>query len=189
MLNRLFSSRTRVDLLTLFYNNPERRFYLRQIARELQRDVSGIKRELDNLEKIGLLTSEKEGNLRYYMANKAFPLFPEMKAIIFKTVGVSGSLRDALQKIGGLKAAFIYGSYARGVEGILSAIDLIIIGSVDLTQLNQVIVGLEEYLNREILYLVYDEEEFQRRRAEEDPFLTEVLKGKKVMLVGREDEL
>ncbi len=60
---------------------------------------------------------------------------------------------------------------------------------MDLARLNQVIVELEERLNREILYWVYDVEEFQKRKAEEDPFLAEIMKGKKVMLVGREDEL
>lgn len=188
MLIHFFSSRTRVDLLTLFYNHPDGRYYLRQIAREIQRDVSGIKRELDNLEKIGFLTSEKIGNLRYYKANKAFFLFPEMKAIIFKTTGVAGSLKEVLQSIQGIKFAFIYGSYVRDIEG-LGPIEVIVIGSVDLDRLNQVIVELEERLNREILYSVYDVEEFQKRKVEEDPFLTELLKGKKVMLVGREDEL
>jgi DNA-binding MarR family transcriptional regulator len=66
MLTRLFSSQTRVGLLRLFYTHPQDRFYTRQIARELHRDISGIKRELDNLEKAGLLISDKVGNLRYH---------------------------------------------------------------------------------------------------------------------------
>ena len=64
MLERIFSSKTRVELLRLFFSNTEGRLYVRQIARELGRDISGIKRELDNLDKAGLVASEKVGNLR-----------------------------------------------------------------------------------------------------------------------------
>ena len=71
MLERLFSSKTRVGILRLLFSNPDERYYVRQIARELGRDISGIKRELDNLDKAGLLASEKIGNLRYYTVNKS----------------------------------------------------------------------------------------------------------------------
>ena len=90
MLQRLFSSKTRVDLLRLFFTRPDQRYYVRQISRELKRDISGIKRELDNLEKAGILTSEKMGNLRYYSASKAAAIYPEIKSIIAKTVGAQG---------------------------------------------------------------------------------------------------
>ena len=88
MLIRLFSSETRVSLLTLFFSRLDKRFYVRELARQLGRDVSGVKRELDNLERAGLLTGEKVGNLRYYNVNKASPIYAEIKGMIAKTTGV-----------------------------------------------------------------------------------------------------
>ncbi len=187
MLEKLFSSKTRVELLRLFFSNPEGRLYVRQIARQLGRDISGIKRELDNLDKIGLLTSEKLGNLRYYTVNKNAPIYPEIKTIISKTVGIPGTIMDSLRGLGGLRQAWMYSmnSHPPG-EGSGPAL-LLIVGRVDLAELNEAITRLESELGREINYTVFDEAEFKRRRAEADPFLTELFGGRNVLLIGRDD--
>lgn len=185
VLIRLFSSETRVGLLVLFFSRPEERFYVRQLARRLGRDISGIKRELDNLEKAGLLVSEKVGNLRYYSVNKTWPLYPELKAIIVKTAGVEEAIREALRQVEGIKTAWIYSLNPR--EGGVGPIDLLIIGQVNLGQVNEVITYLERQLSREINYLVFDESEFKRRLSEEDPFLSEVLRGEKRLLIGPDE--
>ncbi|MFQ5881304.1 MAG: ArsR family transcriptional regulator [Candidatus Methylomirabilales bacterium] len=83
---------------------------MREIARELYRDISGIKRELDNLEKAGLLTSSKVGTLRYYTTEKSFPLYPKLKAIIDKTHGVPQAIGEALRGVAGIRVAFIFGA-------------------------------------------------------------------------------
>jgi predicted transcriptional regulator len=187
MLEKIFSSKTRVDLLRLFFTHPESRYYVRQIARELGRDISGIKRELDNLEKAGLLVSEKVGNLRYYTVNKGAAIYSEIKSIVAKTVGVQGAIIEALARLGSLRQSWLYttNSHAPG-EGA-GPIHLLIVGGVDLTELNEAITRLEGHLGREINYTVFDEGEFQRRRAEADPFLSEVLGGRNVLLIGRDD--
>ncbi len=135
-LERLFSSRTRIGLLSLFFMQPDQRYYVRQIARELKRDISGIKRELDNLERAGLLTSEKVGNLRYYAANRAAPLFAEIKGIIDKTVGVAATLEQSLKGIPGVHGAFLYSTNAHVPGEGLGDIDLLIVGRVDLREVN-----------------------------------------------------
>ena len=119
MLTRLFSSHTRVALLRLFFTRPEDRFYTRQIARELRRDISGIKRELDNLEKAGLLLSDKVGNLRYYTVNKMAAIYSEVKSIVAKTVGVQAAIYEVLAPLSGLRQAWLYSanSHAPG-EGV-----------------------------------------------------------------------
>jgi DNA-binding transcriptional ArsR family regulator len=187
MLQRLFSSRTRVDILRFLFTNPEGRYYVRQIARELRRDISGIKRELDNLERAGLLTSEKVGNLRYYSVNKTSAIYSEVKGIIAKTVGVQGALTVALSSLAGLRQVWLYTTNSHGPGEGLSPIAVLVVGQVDLRLLNEAITRLEGELGREINYTVFDESEFQRRRAETDPFLTEVLGGRNVLLIGRDD--
>ncbi len=187
MLTRLFSSHTRVALLRLFFTHPEERFYVRQIARELRRDISGIKRELDNLEKTGLLGSDKVGNLRYYSVNKTSAIYSEVKSIVAKTVGLQAAIHEVLAPLRGLRRAWLYSTNSHPPGEGVGAVFLLIVGGVDLAELNDAITRLEEQLGREINYTVFDEGEFQRRRAEADPFLTEVLGGRNVLLIGRDN--
>lgn len=186
---RLFSSKTRVDLLALFFSSPTERYYVRQIARQIGHDISGIKRELDNLERAGLLTSEKVGNLRYYAANKGSAIYSEIKSIVAKTVGAQGSIREALHRVKGLESAILYSTNAHLPGEGPGPIELLIIGQVDLDQVNDAITTLEGRLAREINYTVFDPSEFKRRKAEEDPFVSEILRGKRTVLIGREDGL
>ncbi len=188
MLTKLFSS-TRAELLGLFFNNPDDRFYLREIARHIGKDAAGIKRELDNLVKLGLLAREKRGVQKYYFANKSSPVFSEMKGLVFKTTGVQGAMKASLSRLKGVKAAFIYGSYAKGAEKEDSNINLMVVGQANITELNDMVMGLEEKLKRDIDYLVFDEQEYRKRKETKDPFVREILKGKKIFLVGKEDEL
>ncbi len=139
---------------------------------------------MKNLEASGLLISEKQGNLKYYSINENFFLYPELKAIIFKTTGVQGLLKEALERLEGIETAFIYGTYATGKESESSDVDIMIIGKPDLTEINEVISNLEEKLNREINYMCFDQEEFKERRKAGDAFINEVLSGEKIMLKG-----
>lgn len=174
--------------MSLFFNNPDSRYYLREIARHIGKDAAGIKRELDTLVKIGLLAQEKRGVQKYYYANKRSPVFSEMKGLIFKTAGVQGSIKAAFSRLKGAQAAFIYGSYAKGDEKQDSNINLMVVGQVNITELNDMVMGLEEKLEREIDYLVFDAQEYRKRKDAKDPFIRDITKGKRIFLVGKEDE-
>ncbi|MFH1563742.1 MAG: nucleotidyltransferase domain-containing protein [Nitrospirota bacterium] len=93
-----------------------------------------------------------------------------------------------LLKVKGIKFAFIYGSYAKGTQEKESDIDLMIIGEVDLDELNDEINTMEEQLNRELNYMVFDEAEYKKRKEEKDGFLLEVIRDKKIVLIGKEDD-
>jgi predicted nucleotidyltransferase len=184
IINRLFSSKLRIKLLDVFLSLPDARFYIRELERKIKEEAKNVSRELKNLEALGLLISEKQGNLKYYSVNENFFLYPELKAIIFKTTGVQGLLKEALERLKGIETAFIYGTYATGKESESSDVDIMIIGKPDLTELNEVISDLEEKLNREINYMCFDQEEFKKRRKAGDAFINEVLSGEKIMLKG-----
>jgi predicted nucleotidyltransferase/predicted transcriptional regulator with HTH domain len=188
LLSKLFST-TRAELLSLFFNNTESKFYLREIARHIGKDAAGIKRELDSLVKLGLVAREKRGVQKYYYADKNSPIFTELKGLIFKTTGVQGAIKATLSRLKGVQAAFLYGSYARGQEKEDSNINLMVIGQVNITELNDMVMALEEKLQREVDYLVFDEQEFRKRKEAKDPFLRDVLRGKKIFLTGKEDDL
>ena len=188
-ITRIFKSKARQAIFRLYFTNPDKGFYLRELERELEIPVSMLRRELIALEKEGLFSSSKQGNLLYYNLNKKFPLYDELKTIIFKTIGVQGALSKVLFTLKGIEAAFIYGSYAKNTDNAKSDIDLFIIGNLDENKLIEKINMLERDLKREINYNIYSKIDFGKKKKQKDSFITDILKSKKIFLVGGEDDL
>jgi predicted nucleotidyltransferase len=189
MLEHLFSSRVRVKLLTHIFNHPEEQFYARALSRQTEEHYNAVWRELNNLEHIGLLTSEQNANVRYYRLNPDFPIYDELKRIILKTSGMGQALREALDRLGAVESAFIYGSVAADEEDFLSDVDVMLVGEVDLLALSEVIAGLEDKVGRAVNYMALTQAELAQRLLDGDPFIENVLAGPKVMLIGDEDVL
>jgi predicted nucleotidyltransferase len=187
ILNGLFSSKLRVMLLDVFMSSPDSRLYAREISRKIRADATNVCRELNKLESIGLLISERQGPLKYYSTNRNFFLFPELKAMIFKTTGVLGALRNKLENIPGIEIAFVYGSYASGTETKDSDIDVLIIGRPNISSLNDALEALEARLDREVNYLCFERGEFDRKKKNKDPFIADVLAGTKSFILGDPD--
>ncbi len=180
MLKTLFSSSTRADVLTLLLNNPNDKFYIREIAAKLKKNPSGVKRELDRLEEMELVISEKVANLKYFSANKQSPLFSELKNLITKSLGFVGALKSHL-KGNAVKAAFIYGPFVEDEEA--SSVDLFIIGF----STPALLIGLHEIegkFNKSINCYFLDETEYKIKRKK-DATLKRILQGKKINLLGR----
>ncbi|MEW6026127.1 MAG: nucleotidyltransferase domain-containing protein [Planctomycetota bacterium] len=192
-------SKNRAELLKVFLTNPERSFYLQELGRLLGKKPGVFQRTINRMEEQGILTSQYQANARYFRANKNYPLYQELKSIIFKTVGIAGALKDLLGKTAGspanrgktgtIKYAFIYGSYAKKLENHSSDVDLIIVGRCDEDELIRELDKLEKRLRREINYKLYTPETFRREIRQKEPFLKSILKDKKIMLIGAEDEL
>lgn len=189
MLSTLITSKTRLALVTLFLTHPDERFYQKQLIRDLGLSSSLAQSELRKLEGIGLLTSSRESNTRYFQVNQTFPIYPELKSIIFKTVGLADFLHESLDRIGEIEVALIYGSVAKNVENMRSDVDLLVIGDVDLDALDQAIDSAERVIGREISPTVYSREEWAGRVRIEQAFATDILAGPKIFLIGDEDEL
>jgi len=182
-------TKNRAELLKLFFTNSDRAFYMQEIGRILGKKPGTFQRTLNNLVSEGTLESEYRANARYFKVNKNYPLHEELKSIVFKTVGVSGSLKDVLERVGNVEFAFIYGSFAKAKENYMSDIDLIIIGDLDENRLIRELDKLEEQLQREINYKLYTLKEFRKEVERRTPFLVEILRDKKVMVMGDETEL
>ncbi|MDD3628823.1 MAG: nucleotidyltransferase domain-containing protein [Actinomycetota bacterium] len=155
-------SKTRKAILELYFNNPEKKYYLRQLERITGFPVSNIRREMLKLEKTGLFEKEKQGNLVYYFLNTDSPIFNDVKNILDKTIGVEHKLKESLNDLKGLTKAFIYGSFADKTYDTLSDIDIVVSGKIDENELIEKIAALEKRLGREINYLIYSDEEFSR---------------------------
>jgi predicted nucleotidyltransferase len=178
--------RNRALLLRLFYTNPDQEYYIQEIGRILDKKPGVFQRNLYDMEKEGILRSEYRANARYFRINKDYPLHNEFKSIVFKTVGVSGSIKEILENVGPIDFSFLYGSYAKGNETSLSDIDLVIIGSPDENKIIREFEKLEGTLKREINYKLYSLKEFQEAFIHKDSFLLAILKDKKIMLIGEE---
>ncbi|OGO18907.1 MAG: hypothetical protein A2Z14_11180 [Chloroflexi bacterium RBG_16_48_8] len=189
MLEKLFSSRVRVRLMKLFILHPDGHYHARELSRQVDANYSAIWKELKNLEQVGLLISETMMNRKVYRLNSAFPILPELRSILLKTVGAGDRIRQALGDLEGIEAAFIYGSFAGGEPDMHSDLDLMIIGEIDLSELSSSIAAMEEHLARPINYIIYSQEEWKSKVEERDPLILNVLKGDKIMLIGSADEL
>lgn len=189
MLERLFTSRVRVRLLTLFVTHPAEPFYIRQISRITGETYNNVRLELQNLSELGLIQEERRANAIYYKANGEHFLFPELKLLILKTEAIGDRLREALSTLGDIRVAFIYGSTAKGTEVTSSDIDLMVIGEVDLDTLDRTINNIEEELTRTVNYTLFSVEEWQERVIQENSFVIDVLTHEKVFLIGDLNDL
>jgi len=185
----LTKSRVRRDLFALFFTNPEKKYYLRELERLLGHSAGNIRRELLKLKNDGLFLTEKAANLVYYYLNIEHPLYEELKNIVFKTIGATGIIKKALSMIPGISTAFIFGSFAAGPENASSDIVLLIIGDSDFNLLNEKLAEIEEFLKREIKPTMYTCKEYSERKREGAGFIRELLERPKTMLIGNEKAL
>ena len=189
-LTDLLFGRTRGAVLALLYGRADQSFYTREIAREVGASVGAIQRELENLSKVGLILRKSVGNQVFYQANRDMPIFPEMRGLINKTIGIFGILGSALRPLSKqIVAAFVYGSVARKQETAQSDVDLMVVGKVTLDEVLSRLSTVEKGIGRSINPTVYSVAEFKSKFASGNHFLTSVLKGQKVFLLGDEDEL
>jgi len=182
-------TQNRAHLLRIFFTNPQRSFYMQEIGRILNKKPGNFQRSINNMEEEGILVSEYKANARYFKVNKKYPLYKELKSIVFKTAGIAGSIAEILKKMADIECSFIYGSYAKARENELSDIDLVIIGNPDEDKLIREFDVLEEQLKREINYKLYGLSDFKKEVRQKEPFILEILEDRKIMLIGEENEL
>ena len=189
MLNFLEVTRSRLrrKLLSYFFTNPTASLYLREIASILKEDSGNISKELSKLEKEGIFISTMRGNQKHFSLNTKYPLYKELKSVIFKTIGVEGNLRKIVDEVEGITLAFIYGSFALNKESSTSDIELLTVGSPGQDKLMERMDDLEKRLRREINYNIYSEKEFKEKLRKNDSFIQNILKRPKIILKGSLD--
>jgi len=188
ILGTLFSSKTRVKLLTLFVMSPTKSFYQREMEKLVEIPIRGIQQEIKKLVSIGFLTSEVSGNRVYFRVNQDFMLFNELKKIILKTEAIGNVIKEDIASLGKISFCFIFGSFAKDTENPKSDIDLMVIGQVPAKKLSVVTQKISEKTSREINSHLYSEEEFLRKFRQSDNFIKQVALGKKIYLIGKENE-
>jgi predicted nucleotidyltransferase len=190
MLKNLIGSKTRQIVLKAFVESPDTEYYTRQLAGLHRISVGTLHRELKKLSSLGILKARNIGNIKLFSLNKQNPVYEEIKNIIYKTEGVVKFLKDAIPGINGIKAAFVYGSFAKGDERQDSDVDIFLIGdAIDENELIRAINNIEKKLFKEINYTQYTEREYKREKKKKNSFIVEVIKGKKIFIKGSENDL
>ena len=186
----LFPNQYRRKVLGLLLMRPEQQIHLRELARVIGAAPGTLKKELDALCEAGLLRAERVGNQVRFCANTAHPVFPELQALIRKTIGLVDALRLSLAPLAGrIDAAFVFGSMASGTESAGSDIDLMVVGDAGFAEIVDATYEAQAALGREINPKVMSASEWQAKKAERNAFLQDVLNKPRIMLIGDADAL
>ena len=164
LLSGLIASKTRVKLLMRLFFNPKARSYLRALAKEFNVSTNAVREELNQLKKTDLLKSEKNGRQVYYMANTDHALFPELKSMVSKVMGIDQVIDSIINRLGSLEKAYLIDDYAEGKD--TGIIDILLVGNIDQYHLNDLTRKTERYVKRKIRSLVLTKDEFNNFVAE-----------------------
>jgi predicted nucleotidyltransferase len=178
-------------VLGVLFGNPRRSFYANEVIALARSGTGAVQRELRRLEASGLVTVTRVGNQKHYQANPGSPVFDELRALVLKTVGLADVLRAALAPVAkDIRAAFVYGSIAKGQDTAASDIDLMVVS--DRLSHADLFAALEQataQLGRKVAPTIYSSKELTRRVKQENAFVTRVLTQPKVWLIGDERAL
>jgi hypothetical protein len=210
MIEQLFGSKTRVKLLQLFYSNPNRSFYVREITRKIDEQINSVRRELANLLNAGIIVSDNTNNRLYYEVNQTYEFYEPLLAIFgngtsagagtsipVKAPTISGTTatkrkktltpeQEKLKSLGNLEVVLYTGQFTRDEA---SGIDMLVVGDVNQNAMQKYVTELEAKENKEIRYTVMSLNEFNYRRQIKDRFITTVLDSKKQILLDKTGSL
>jgi len=195
MIEQLFGSKTRVQLLSLFYNNPGRPFYVREITRKINQQINSVRRELANLLSMGIVSSDGSNNRLYYEVNPKYEYYEQLRSIFtsipVETHSVMEETREedqivkALRSAGAIDYAFLSGSF---VLGSGTNVDIFIVGDVNKARLAKAVADLETSLGRELNYSSLTQSEYQYRLGLSDRFVTGLLESKKIVIIDGQEK-
>lgn len=172
------------EILKLFLKDPEKEYYFREIAKNLNKEPSHYQKYLDNFVADEILLDERRGNMRFFRLNKEHPLYEEIKSIVSKTIGLENELKELVDKLNNVECAFIFGSIAKGTENSNSDVDLMLIGNTNQDILVAALSSMEGKIAREINYHIYSSQEIVKKIKEKDGFISNIFLSPIIKLKG-----
>ncbi|MEK7447809.1 MAG: hypothetical protein AAB632_03420 [Patescibacteria group bacterium] len=190
MYNKLFGSKTRAKLLSLFLNNSDNSYYVREITRTINEQINSVRRELANLKSLDIVVSQGKKGKLYYKANKKSDLYPDLKKIFAKsekeqTKKTEKDMAKTVKNHGDVSYAALMGYF---VKDNSSPIDFFIVGKVNRRRLKTFVAQLEKEAKKELNYSLMSLDEFENRKAMFDRFMTEIMASPKDVLVDYMDD-
>ncbi len=190
ILAELLSSKIRAEIFRILFGAvPDAMLHMREIERRTGFAIGTVQTELKKLQRLEMIAGIKDGNRVYYRANTGHPLYPEIRNLVLKTIGLADVIKNALCNEKGIRIAFVFGSFASGEEKAGSDIDLMVVGNTGLRRLTGLLAGASGRIGREINSHALTEKEFARRKKGRDHFLKQVLDSPKIFILGTEHEL
>lgn len=193
MIEQLFGSKTRVKLLYLFYGNPNRSFYVREITRKIDEQINSVRRELSNLLAVGIITSDTTNNRLYYEVNQKFEHYEPLLAIFGgkkpapvaakKKTSTSANAPADITSLGNIELALYTGQFTRDES---SGIDMLIVGNVNENKMEKFVAELEQQEGKNIRYTLFTTDEYHYREQIHDRFLDSIKSAKKQILVDKQ---
>jgi len=189
LLSEILSSRVRGKVFENLFDGQGTELHLRELERRSGYTVGTIQTELKKLSRLDLLKSRRDGNRLYYRANQDHPLYPDIRNLVDKTVGIFPRLMDFFGGREDVLCAFVFGSMAEGTEKAASDVDLLVIGDAGMRALSSGLAEISKAVGREINFHVIPGEEFRKRVLENEHFIAGALKSPRAFVKGGEDEL
>jgi len=188
MLQDLITSKVRVKILLLFLSQNNVGLHVREITRRVGTEINAIRRELDNLTKIGIIKREAQGNRVYYRIKKEYPYYLDLVTCYQKEHGLASKILSEQKTLGKVKFALISKEFIEGRKSGVDDVDLLLVGAVDTKALKVIIDKEQEKIEHEINYCIMPEDEFDFRKKRLDPFIIKVLTQSRIIFIGEEDK-
>ena len=189
ILAEILSSKIRAEIFRLLFGTIAEELHMREIERRSGYAIGTIQTELKKLLRLNLVKKRKDGNRLYYRASKGHPLYPDIRSLVLKTIGLGDILKNALRQNSDISIAFVFGSIALHEETAGSDVDLMVIGKLGLRKLTGMLSGVPDQIGREINPYVLSVNEFVKRKTKREHFITQVLEAPKIFIIGNENEL
>lgn len=189
MLDDLITSKSRVNLLNVFLSAPGEMYHVRELVRRTNDEINAVRRELQFLEKKGVLIKEPRANRVYYSFSKNYPFYFDLLQIGVKTIGLGYEILKNRAKLGRVKYAMFSGRFAKRIKKESDEVDLLIVGTIVLPELALLVRNEEKRLGTEINYTAMSDEELEFRKKKRDPFIYSILAKSRVMLIGDEESM
>lgn len=171
MLKRLFTSNTRVKLLTVFLMNTSEEYFIRELTRKLNEQINSVRRELDNLKKIGLLKAKVRNRKKFYHVNPDFVFLEELKSIIIKAFTSNQGIAKDIQAMGDVKVLALSGVF---IEKTTETVDMLLVGDVDRNKL-AAYINNDLRTKRPIKLTIMNEADYNYRLSCKDKFITQII--------------
>ncbi len=168
-LKALLSSQTRVKLLSVFLLHPEEEYFIRQLTRLLNEQINSIRRELENLRKIGLVKARHRNRKKYYKADTDFIFFTELRSMFAKGVRGENATVSTLKTLPGVQFLLLAGSFA----GTHSKVDLLVVGDVKKEVIELLLA--QDASMRNVKYSLFSKADFLYRLSLRDRFILEIV--------------
>ncbi len=180
VLKALFSSQTRVKLLSVFLLHPEQEYFIRELTRLLNEQINSIRRELENLRQVGLVKARHKNRKKYYKVDTEFPLYPDLRSLFVKAVQGESPIVSSLKSLKGVRLILLAGSFS----GSDSKVDLLIVGDVS-REVLEALLSQDQGL-KSVKYSIFSEADFLYRLSLKDRFVLDILSDTRNVVVLNE---